>query len=329
MAHPLLAVAGVLCCFRLLSRLLLGGSSKYVESLEGKHVLVTDSRQSAMLAIARRSLQEGAFVTLISASQDALSSARECLLLSNESWGSRLICKVADVRDPVEAEGAVESSFKWRPVDVLIYSYGTGNRGLFEMKLEEIEEYTPSNLMAAVYVVHAAIPLMKLRSTAENRSAIVFMSSVGGLNILEGVRTDSVSQYALKGLAEMLRFELLQHNVGVHLVCPGSATNVVLSNQGVNGQEDKFNAKVADKLARAVLDGVKNGHYLVTTGIDGFLVGVLTRGCIPAESWVRGFLEFILLPPLRLLSFVMNKSVSKRPRVKPTGTQGGGINAES
>lgn len=322
MAHPLLVAAGVLCGFRLLSRLLLGGSSKCFESLKGKHVLVTDSCQSAMLAITRRSLQEGAFVTLLSPSQDALSSARQALLISNESWGPRLICKVADVRKPVEAEDVIESSFQWRPIDILIFSYETGNRGLFDMKLEEIEKYTPSNLMAAVYIVHAAIPLMKLRSTAENRSAIVFMSSVGGLNILKGARTDSISHYALKGLAEMLRFELLQHNVGVHLVCPGSAANAVLSNEGDTCGEDKLNAKVADKLARAILEGVKNGHFLVTTGIDGFLVGVLARGCIPAESWVRGFLEFVLLLPLKLMSFFMNRSVSKHPRVKPTINQG-------
>lgn len=105
-----------------------------------------------------------------------MSIAKQFLL-----WLFGFIWQVADVRKPVEAEDVIESSFQWRPIDILIFSYETGNRGLFDMKLEEIEKYTPSNLMAAVYIVHAAIPLMKLRSTAENRSAIVFMSSVGGL----------------------------------------------------------------------------------------------------------------------------------------------------
>lgn len=298
----IVAFLGV-CLARFLSRLL-RQQSKCFPSLSGKHVLITDSSYAALLALGRCSLRDGAFVSFLCRDEASLSSARQALLETSDCHSDRISFQIANICNPTEAAQAVEAAFKLRPVDILIFSYRTDNLDLFdEMRIEEIGEVTPANYMSCIYVTHAAIRLMKQRG-AEHRSAIVFMSSISGLSLTRGARVDAITEYALKGLAELLRFELLQHNVGVHLVMAGSATSSAFALQGESREVDTQRRETAEKLAVEILKAVKNGHFLVTTGMDGFIMGVLARGCIPAESWARAAIEFLLLVPLKLLSIL-------------------------
>lgn len=281
-------------------------------SLANKHILLVNACHPPSLAIAKLALVQGAFVSLLSPDAPSLSAARSSLLLDSPepSSSDRIFSQIADIFDPSQAASSIHQAFKWRPVDILVFHCGACDLGMFDqLEMEEIGKVTPANFMGAVYVAHAAIPLMKQRGP-EKRSALVFVSSSAGLSITKGVRVDAITQYALKGLAELLRFELLQHNVGVHLVLPGSAASAV-----VGGQAQKAGthaSQTAQKLAHATLEAVKNGRFLVTTGLDGFLVGVLARGTVPADSWGRAVIEFVLLFPLKLVSIIMSNAIFRQ-----------------
>eukprot|EP00250_Pteridium_aquilinum_P013921 c21658_g1_i2 orf=377-904(-) len=155
---------------------------------------------------------------------------------------------------------------------------------------------------------------MKARSL-QCPSSIVLMSSLSSMLFVCGANMYTPTKYAVKGLAEVLRFELMPHNIKVSLVCPGFTETPMLDEADKAATVttellrkltfyDRAKAESADEVASKTIEGMKRGEFLITTGVDGFLVGVLGRGFIPADSLARAFVELLLLVPLRLCSLV-------------------------
>jgi hypothetical protein len=67
---------------------------------------------------------------------------------------------------------------------------------------------------------------------------------------------------------------------------------------------DKDHAESPDNVANQTIEGVKRGDLLITTSHNAFMLGVLSRGCIPPTSITRALIELLLLVPMRLYSFV-------------------------
>ena len=66
---------------------------------------------------------------------------------------------------------------------------------------------------------------------------------------------------------------------------------------------DKDNAESPDDVAEKTIEGVKRGDLLITTSHNAFMLGVLSRGCIPPTSMKRAIVELLLLVPMRIYSF--------------------------
>src|SRR5207237_4020879 len=75
------------------------------------------------------------------------------------------------------------------------------------------------NLMGPIHVIESFVPAM----IATGRGGhLVNVSSAAGLLGLPWHAAYSASKFGLRGVSEVLRFDLKQHGIGVTLVCPGA-----------------------------------------------------------------------------------------------------------
>lgn len=70
----------------------------------------------------------------------------------------------------------------------------------------------------------------------------------------------------------------------------------------VFGLYNRSQAETPEKVATYILDATKNGTFMVTYHIIGFMLSTLSRGFIPADSVGRAFTELVLFVPFRMFS---------------------------
>jgi NAD(P)-dependent dehydrogenase (short-subunit alcohol dehydrogenase family) len=133
------------------------------------------------------------------------------------------------------------------------------------------------NLMGPIHVIETFIPPMM---AAGRGGHLVNVSSAAGLVALPWHAAYSASKYGLRGLSEVLRFDLDRHDIGVSVIVPGAVkTGLVQSVQiaGVDRDDplvqfwtDRFggHAVSPEVAADKILRGVVRNRYLVYTSPD-------------------------------------------------------------
>eukprot|EP01018_Ginkgo_biloba_P025115 Gb_18258 [translate_table: standard] len=237
----------------------------FVHGLQSKHVLITGGSSGIGLEIAKEAVAQGSFV--------------------------------ADISDYEAISVAINESFEWRPVDILVCNAALARSGyLYEVGIDEIDLIIRTNLTGTVYTLRVALPLMKKRSNT-HPSAIVLMGSLASFHVLYGHGLYTATKYALRGLAECLRLELLPYKIGVSLVCPGFVETPML--QDIEDNIDSGMSEIASKVcfynrshaedprevAKATLEAVKQGRYLVTDEFHN--LGIRPCGHLVAPSQAK------------------------------------------
>lgn len=146
------------------------------------------------------------------------------------------------------------------------------------------------NLMGTVHVVEAFVPAMM----AARRGHLVLVSSAAGLLGLPWHAAYSAAKFGIRGIAEVLRFDLAPYGIGVHLVCPGGVDTPLVGTVEIAGVDrsqprvvelvDRFrrHAVTPAEAAESILAGVARGRYLVHTSGDVRLGYAAQRLCPPA-----------------------------------------------
>ncbi len=126
---------------------------------------------------------------------------------------------VSDVRRIMEAEGRI---------DVAVNCAGFALAGSIEdTSIEEAKAQFETNFFGALRVCKAVIPIMR----RQNSGLIVNISSIGGLVSLPFQGLYCASKFALEGLTEALRMEVLPFGVKVALVEPGNFKTALTINR--------------------------------------------------------------------------------------------------
>lgn len=87
-----------------------------------------------------------------------------------------------DVSDPAAITAAIHDAQERRPIDVLVCNAGVVFPGQFDRaSTAELEDTVRVNLLGSVFPIHAAIPLMKSRSSPTTPQSILLISSLAGL----------------------------------------------------------------------------------------------------------------------------------------------------
>lgn len=142
--------------------------------------------------------------------------------------------------------------------------------------IEEIEKAMNINFYAAVYSMHALLPLI-LKSASP---AIINVDSSASLMSLAGTSVYSASKAALKSLTESMREEL-RGKCYVGIVCPGFTKTDIFRNQGSSDEKAQkmLNMVSTDcnKMVKWIMNGINKQHELMVFGMDAAFMNYFGR----------------------------------------------------
>jgi short-subunit dehydrogenase len=215
----------------------------------------------------------------------------------------------ADVTDAVSVQKAVATLLeKEGRIDVLINNAGMGISGSIEDSTpEDISLQMNTNFNGYVNMIQAVLPGMRM----QNGATIVNISSIGGLMGLPYQGFYSASKFAVEGLSEALRMELIPYNIKVIVIQPGdfftnfTANRKPVQKSGAGGAyENQFQKSLAiiekdekgglspdflaKKLSRILEQKNPCHHYIIATLEQKF--AVLLKRILPG-SWFSKILS--------------------------------------
>lgn len=186
-----------------------------METLAGKHAVVTGASRGIGLAIAGALQAQGARVTLMARDAAALQAAAASL-------GGATGWQAIDVADAASVAAAFEGAGR---VDVLVNNAGQASSAPF-MKTDEAlwRRMLDVNLGGAYHCIQAALPGM----LDAGWGRIVNVASTAGLTGYRYVAAYCAAKHGLVGLTRALALELAAKGVTVNAVCPGyTETDIV------------------------------------------------------------------------------------------------------
>lgn len=151
------------------------------------------------------------------------------------------------------------------------------------------------NLMGPIHVIECFLPAM---IAAGRGGHLVNVSSAAGLFGLPWHAPYSAAKFGLRGISEVLRFDLRRHGIGVSLVCPGGVDTGLVRTIEIVGIDTQAPAAVEmrerfrkhaitpEAAASAILDGIRRNRYLVFTSSDIRIGHWLQRMLAPAYEWI-------------------------------------------
>ncbi|KAI0499719.1 hypothetical protein KFK09_017927 [Dendrobium nobile] len=303
--YYILLVIPILSAFLLLLLSLIARPRPSRIPLKGRHVFITGGSSGIGLAIAHQAAAEGARVSILARNPKRLEEAREAVRLAT---GVEVNVFSADVRDAKAVSRAVEEA---GPIDVLVC-----NQGVFmpleleKQELEEVKFMVDVNLMGTFHLIKAALPTMKRRTRETGLPAsIALMSSQAGQVGIYGYAAYSASKFALRGLSEALQHEVIADNIYVSLIFPPDTETPGF----VEGEQERrpeltnviagsSKGMKADDVAKASLNGIKSGRFIIPCNFEGTMIAIATCGLSPQSSFITAFIEVAGASFLRLIA---------------------------
>lgn len=217
-----------------------------IDDFEGRVAFVTGGAQGIGLGIARALAARGAKVGIVDINTDALGAAHEEL-----SRVTEVVTTVLDVQDR-EAYAAVadEVEASLGPVTLLFNNAGIiGSTSPRTMSYATWDWVMGVNLNGVYNGVQTFIPRMIERGAG---GYMVNTASGAGLVALGSGYLYATSKFAVVGLSESLHVELVKHNIGVSVLCPGPvATNIIRNTVEMRPASDPASSTVTKTLADA------------------------------------------------------------------------------
>jgi short-subunit dehydrogenase len=143
---------------------------------------------------------------------------------------------------------------------------------------------------------------------ARHGGHIVNVSSAAGLFGLPWHAAYSASKFGLRGISEVLRFDLKRHGIGISLVCPGGVDTGLVNTLEIQGidtnnpiikafkKDFRKRAVSPESAAASIIRGIKANRYMVFTSPDIHLL-----------HWVQGKFS---LPYELIMRFLNNRMQS-------------------
>lgn len=184
--------------------------------LSGRAAIVAGASRGLGRAVARSLAGEGCRVVVNARGEDRL---RETAADIEEATGTRVVPMAGDVRDEATARRLVETATEeLGRLDVVVTNAGGPPSGGFaDMEPADYEEALELNLLSAVRLVHAAVPVM--REAGWGR--IVAITSVSVKQPIPGLLLSNVARPGVVGFIKSIAAELAPHGILCNCVAPG------------------------------------------------------------------------------------------------------------
>jgi len=186
-----------------------------MDTISGKVAVITGGASGIGFATAKALAAKGARLVIADIEASALNQA----VAELSSSGVKAEGVVCDVADLGSVQNLAQQAFsKMGAVHILFNNAGVALNGhIVDMKQSDWEWIIKVDLWGPIHGVEAFLPRM---IEQKQGGQILFTSSIAGLVPTEGLGVYSVAKYGVVALAETLRREVRQHNIGVSVLCP-------------------------------------------------------------------------------------------------------------
>jgi len=221
-------------------------------SLRGKNVVITGASSGIGRATAIEMARRGANVVLGARRGELLEEvAEKC-----RAFGVRATAIVADVTKPDDCVRLTAGD-----VDVLVNNAGFAIfDAIADAKPEELRAMMETNFFGSVNCTQAVLPRMLARGSG----SIVNVASITGIMGFARMGGYSATKFAMIGLTEALRDEVMGRGVRVALVCPGTTETefFLKAERGkMPGASRLILAVKPERVARAICAAAEDGAY--------------------------------------------------------------------
>jgi NAD(P)-dependent dehydrogenase (short-subunit alcohol dehydrogenase family) len=242
----------------------------------GKRCFVTGAASGIGRATALRLAAQGAELFLTDRDADGLAqTAADARALGAQVPEHRAL----DVSDYDEvAAFAADIHARHPSMDVVLNIAGVAAWGTVDqLSHAQWSKMVAINLMGPIHVIETFVPPMV---AAGRGGRLVNVSSAAGLVALPWHAAYSASKFGLRGLSEVLRFDLARHRIGVSVVVPGAVRTPLVNTVEIAGVDredprvsrwvDRFSGHAVspERAAEKILAGVAKNRYLIYTSPD-------------------------------------------------------------
>lgn len=278
-----------------------------IESFAGKRCLITGAASGIGRATALAAGARGAELFLTDRDGEGLERVAAEIRAAD---GTVTHFAVADVADHEAVVALAAEAHAFVPsMDVVMNVAGISTWGRIEqLEHEHWRRTIEIDLIGPISVLECFVPPM---IEAGRGGHIVNVASVAGLFGLPWHAPYSAAKFGLRGVSEVLRFDLRKHGIGVSLVCPGAVKTPLVGTVeivGIDRESPKVRKLIALFERRAVTPESVAEKIVAATGKNRYMVFTSPDGRI--LHWVQRCFE----PIYRLIMRVMNRELDRAAR---------------
>lgn len=250
--------------------------TRVAQYYRGKRCFITGAASGIGRATALRLAEHGAELYLTDRNAEGLAETVADARALGALVPEHRALNIADYDDV--AAFAADIHERHEPMDVVMNIAGVSAWGTVDrLTHEQWRKMVDINLMGPIHVIESFLPQMV---AAGRGGRLVNVSSAAGIVALPWHAAYSASKYGLRGVSEVLRFDLARHKIGVSVVVPGAVKTGLVHTVEIAGvdredpQVEKWVGRFAghavspEKAADKILAGVARNRYLVYTSGD-------------------------------------------------------------
>jgi NAD(P)-dependent dehydrogenase (short-subunit alcohol dehydrogenase family) len=247
-----------------------------VKDLSAKRCLITGAASGIGRATAIAAAAKGAQLFLTDINEQGLRSVSSEIA---DAGATVSFARAADISDHdaiVALAGEIHDGHG--SMDVVMNIAGVSTWGTIDrLEHRDWKKMIDINLMGPIGVLERFLPPM---IQAGRGGHVVNVSSAAGLFGLPWHAAYSASKFGLRGVSEVLRFDLHRHHIGVSLVCPGAVSTPLVGTVEIIGVDrqsppvqkliERFerHAVSPERVAEKIIQGIERNRYLVFTSRD-------------------------------------------------------------
>ncbi|MFR9749604.1 SDR family oxidoreductase [Nocardia sp. 004] len=242
----------------------------------GKTCLITGAASGLGRSIALAAAAEGATLVLTDIAAEGLEQTAAAARAAGAAVPVATTADVSDYDQVVALATAVHAEVG--SVDIVMNVAGIATWGTVDQLTHTQWRRTIDiDLMGPIHVIEAFVPPM---IAAGRGGHVVNVSSAAGLFGLPWHAPYSAGKFGLRGVSEVLRFDLARHGIEVSLVCPGALATPMVDSVDIAGVDRTAeavqrgmslfmrHAVAPEAAARSVIRGVERNRYLIFTSGD-------------------------------------------------------------
>ncbi|RDW84111.1 uncharacterized protein DSM5745_04437 [Aspergillus mulundensis] len=288
--------------------------------VEGKSVIVAGGSKGLGRELAIQLTSQGANITILARSPDALESTRTELHKHTKSPTQTITATPLDLTNAPAVQEYITSLST--PPDILFCVAGGVSQqiGFFaDITAHDIENCMRLNYLSGAFIAHAVFRRWVKEPPAhqDHTRHLVFTASTAAFLGLPGYAAYAPAKAATRALADTLRSEALLYSsrqeIKIHCSFPGTfysegfyeeqKRKPVLLKEIEGTSEDKGGLS-AECVAERTMSGLRRGRFLIATDGETELALNAMRGASPRDcvvkDWVMGLVVSLVLPVYRM-----------------------------